>query len=1496
MKRAWLLHALLIASLIFTPGGKIAPADGEDGYVFEGEYESEVQVSVSAPGGTDGLTPGETRQVLADVQIITWEIWRNAEYGTSERRNPITQPSLTNVTFRVLEPGRGSVDADAKPTDINGIAVATFTPGPGISVVEALVAGTGATGSVTFSAEAETWLPVREERLLSASLSADAATDGVGNGETRQVTVSAQYQTWTIYRSNYGAEEPRDFGNTPAIGAQIDWSIAEGDGSLATVATSSPTNGQGLASANLTMADARTVVRADVTFAETDQTYATLTFTPLETWAKSNISETIPSLSLSVAGSTDELAPGNQRLVTANVLGEYYDLYVSNFGNTKWEYSHTAPLQGAQIGFSIIAGDGFSLRTTGFTDADGNLTTSFTMGHQFYTLQAQLDNMTTTVDFSPVPEVFTYQRTYDVLSLDWVRVDGGPSNGVPKDEIRTLSAGVIVSTYDLYVSNLGNERADLIASGPASGASVGFTVTSGDGILSAESAIADENGDAGVGFTMGRQSVVVHVEVAGNGADLQLSCPPPQWTFSHREMTVSVEMSANGSFNEVPDRAVRTVNAHATFEKWEVWVNALNEDETEVRNNTSGAADGATVEFSIEGPSDGQLTNAATRTNATGDATATFTMGTQTARVWAVVGFGGAESASSLEFSPDGWVYSHPGQDVNLSLSADEAAVTAYVFIRNWDVYVNGEETQERNHAVSPGIHAPVTFTGGGGVSVATGTTQTANNGRAGTTYTVTSGTVGTITVQASLLGALLEDTITVDTDADGLPDALEQRYAGTLVGLDPDEIRTFNGQTDGLTWGEAYESGSLDRLRNLNVTEVALRSSVIPDGYDIPNGTYRREIRPTTPAAAHFACSGTGTYTVIDEETGEVIHTYNDVLRTDVHANSDNSEREEYEEKKALPNAPWNSDDAVWREGWQDNTVVVLDGNGDPVSGDDGLPLRHGSWSGRRYYYELVENTTFHETGVIASNDRFATVPSPAPHVSTSNVRAGRVYGSETYYFTDSGNDPNPYGILDPEHVTRAQFAAIRNTWLTMAPPDEAARQSPDYPPNTSAVVASSSVDGNYESRRYFWIRTADFQPAPRPLIRNYVLLNYNQWTTSSMKVQLIIPTGQVSSPPISLFPEPGYTQKLCPVEFKAMWETDNPANRIFNPTQKHDPAASPNQRPDSLDNVSGTPLNQLYVVADPIYGVCDVTVALNLGGVSGFVAAVYNGDSKEPFSDAPVPTSGEVELLFTPNTMPQTPATIKVGYDANSNQSLDPNEAIFLHTPANFSKTFSEQPKIVAVSKSSYDYYHSIKAWAAYNSPIMPGAKNAFRVFFDGNSSGVESPRPGGPNLITFNAFSSPYSEWLTHNSGSQFDEDGINEQFPEYNWEPTTAVGIAVGNSYTARKAAMDYFNRTLRSRVRSDLSNTPIGNPPVDYGTHHITGSYPHESTTAFVDRTTVIFDNPVTPNLIDEENAAVGRGRLHWNDVRFTAEKTVETVLSPSGLPVNRTVILVHAYT
>ena len=107
--------------------------------------------------------------------------------------------------------------------------------------------------------------------------------------------------------------------------------------------------------------------------------------------------------------------------------------------------------------------------------------------------------------------------------------------------------------------------------------------------------------------------------------------------YSHREMTVSVEMSANGSFNEVPDRAVRTVNAHATFEKWEVWVNALNEDETEVRNNTSGATNGATVAFSIEGSSDGRLTNAVNRTNANGDTTVTDTMGSQTPRVWAAV-------------------------------------------------------------------------------------------------------------------------------------------------------------------------------------------------------------------------------------------------------------------------------------------------------------------------------------------------------------------------------------------------------------------------------------------------------------------------------------------------------------------------------------------------------------------------------------------------------------------------------------------------------------------------------------------------------------------------------------------------------------------------------------------------------------------------------------------------------------------------------------------
>jgi hypothetical protein len=355
------------------------------------------------------------------------------------------------------------------------------------------------------------------------------------------------------------------------------------------------------------------------------------------------------------------------------------------------------------------------------------------------------------------------------------------------------------------------------------------------------------------------------------------------------------------------------------------------------------------------------------------------------------------------------------------------------------------------------------------------------------------------------------------------------------------------------------------------------------------------------------------------------------------------------------------------------------------------------------------------------------------------------------------------------------------------------------------------------------------------------------------------------------SIMESPIQKTRLLPVEFKAMWETHNKANIIFNKTKKDDPAKNPTEAPDAKDNVSGHATNVLYVTGDTpatagpgkTTNLAAVTLSLDVGGSDKFFVASYQGGHKDFGSDTVVPPSGEVELRLFPS---QYPHELRVGYNANNNGTLDPEEEIPLKVPSKFDQSAFGNPTVMTIA----DYNSaSLLGWGIRSTPGLPGARNAFRLFYDGTSSAIDSPKPT-PGTQRFDAFSSTYCEWLTHNDGTGFDSAGVDTNFAVYDWDALSALGKVVGESYVIKQAAKDFFNSTLRAQVIADMAGRASGSAAIDYGRHAI--SHTHQSTTSFVPRTTVLFGDPGVPDLIDDEFAAIGRGRLLSHESRFIAQK------------------------
>ena len=295
LRHAWLLHFTLVFAMLILPAGRIARADGEDGGGDGGDggdgfdsyvTESSVMVNVSVVGGTAGMQPGESRQLAVSVVYSSWEVWTkpanpanpaNPAGAVTEIRNSQSNPVQgAGLTFNATG-DEAMVSNTSGSTDSSGNAGATFTLGTQASVVTVTVAGYDASSSVSFGAPIlpETWTFYRPEELLSASLVATGSAGDVAGGDTRAVQVHVDYSTWGVYVSNKGNRKTDDYHVSPAIGAQIGWSVVNGDGSVINDGSTFTTDGSGNVSTTFTMGDVASIVRADVNYLGTNTTYAT---------------------------------------------------------------------------------------------------------------------------------------------------------------------------------------------------------------------------------------------------------------------------------------------------------------------------------------------------------------------------------------------------------------------------------------------------------------------------------------------------------------------------------------------------------------------------------------------------------------------------------------------------------------------------------------------------------------------------------------------------------------------------------------------------------------------------------------------------------------------------------------------------------------------------------------------------------------------------------------------------------------------------------------------------------------------------------------------------------------------------------------------------------------------------------------------------------------------------------------------------------------------
>ncbi len=360
-----------------------------------------------------------------------------------------------------------------------------------------------------------------------------------------------------------------------------------------------------------------------------------------------------------------------------------------------------------------------------------------------------------------------------------------------------------------------------------------------------------------------------------------------------------------------------------------------------------------------------------------------------------------------------------------------------------------------------------------------------------------------------------------------------------------------------------------------------------------------------------------------------------------------------------------------------------------------------------------------------------------------------------------------------------------------------------------------------------------------------------------------------------------------ILKVDFTQMWETENKANRIFNPTRKDDPVDASASSPywDENEESYGVPRNKIYLVPDPDDFKYKVTVkaVIEPANIRTDVrAAAYIGSEKVVGSDTAFDASGECALEFTHTGNVQGSVqdfVISVGYDSDGDGILDNDEIMPFVVKNTATGEMIGNPVVKGSSAGRYSSAKSaidnlVSFWGT-EAPRLEHARALLRIFRDGYAAEVPTEKqPSDSSNSSFNAFSGYFAEWLTHNSGATFDDSG-NATLTEYYWDEFTSLADLVATAPQIEDPVSAFYYATVYSVVTNYFAGLPAGtiatfpspNPEDGYTVTHASESPAWVAPGAY----TIELDTWVW-NKIDEVNGTVGRGRLLSHKARYKVEK------------------------
>ena len=593
------------------------------------------EITISAVSGPGAGDPGDDLTFTVEVQ----------EDGTAA--------SGKTVSFSITSgDGNASLSPTSATTGSNGQASTTLTLGNSASgsyTITATVGDKSTTGTATVNTPPEITISV---------------VSGLGSGDP------GDDLTFTV--------EVQEDGSA-ASGKTVSFSITSGDGNASLNPTSATTGSNGQASTTLTLGNSASGSYTITATVGDKSTTGTATVNTPTTKVKS-----VPEITISVVSGLGSGDPGDELTFTVEVQED------------------GSAASGKTVSFSITSGDSnASLNpASATTGSNGQASTTLTLGNSAsgsYIITATVgDESTTGTATVNTPPVIT------------ISVVSGPGAGDPGDDL----------TFTVEVQEDGTA---------ASGKTVTFSITSGDGnaSLNPASATTDGNGQASTTLTLGNSASGSYTITATVGdksttGTATVNTPPV--------ITISV-VSGPGS-GDPGDALTFTV---------------------EVQEDGS-AASGKSVSFSItSGDGNASLNPTSATTGSNGQASTTLTLGNIASgsyTITATVGDKSTTGTATVNTPPvitisvvSGPGSGYPGDDLTFTV-----------------------EVQEDGSAASGKTVSFSITSGDGNASLNPTSATTGSDGRASTTLTLGDSASGSYTITATVGDKSTTGTATVNT------------------------------------------------------------------------------------------------------------------------------------------------------------------------------------------------------------------------------------------------------------------------------------------------------------------------------------------------------------------------------------------------------------------------------------------------------------------------------------------------------------------------------------------------------------------------------------------------------------------------------------------------------------------------------------------------------------------------------------------------------------